>query len=89
MYTSLERGVVDGLFVPAEFGIGRKFHEIEKYLTKADLGSTSTEIGMRLETWNKPGLHRCLVWTYIGRHVRESQSESDFSYSSQRNPVNP
>lgn len=51
MYTSLERGTIDGMIIPMEATAAFKLQEVEKYNTRLDLASGSFFMAMNLKTW--------------------------------------
>jgi TRAP-type C4-dicarboxylate transport system substrate-binding protein len=53
MYTNLDRGVIDGMFIPRDTVPAFKLHEVQKYNTMVDPGSGSHFVAMNLKAWNK------------------------------------
>jgi len=51
MYTSLERGTIDGMIIPMEATVAFKLQEVEKYNTRLDLASGTFFMAMNLKTW--------------------------------------
>lgn len=51
-YTSLQKGVVDGVFVDYLGYTARKLYEVAKYTTEVHLSDTPFPIIMNLNTWN-------------------------------------
>jgi TRAP-type C4-dicarboxylate transport system substrate-binding protein len=52
LYSSLEKGVVDGIVWPSVGAVGFKFHEVAPYLAEPAFGSVSYLIMMNLDKWN-------------------------------------
>ncbi len=52
LYSSVEKGVVDGLVWPSVGAVGFKFHEVAPYLAETAFGSFSYLIMMNLDKWN-------------------------------------
>lgn len=52
MYTSLERGMIDGQLMPLETELGFKLIDLTKYITTLNLGAGTAFVGLRMETWN-------------------------------------
>jgi TRAP-type transport system periplasmic protein len=52
MYTSLERGMVDGQLMPLEVELGFKLIDLSKYITSLNMAAGTAFIGLRMETWN-------------------------------------
>ena len=52
LYSSVEKGVVDGLVWPSVGAVGFKFHEVAPYLAEPAFGSVSYLIMMNLDNWN-------------------------------------
>lgn len=53
MYTSLERGILDGVSLAYGSAIQYKLEELVKYSTVVDLGGSACQWIMNLDTWNK------------------------------------
>jgi TRAP-type C4-dicarboxylate transport system substrate-binding protein len=52
LYSSVEKGVVDGIVWPSVGAVGFKFHEVAPYLAEPAFGSVSYLIMMNLDKWN-------------------------------------
>lgn len=52
LYSSAEKGVIDGLVWPAVGAVGFKFHEVTPYLAEPTFGTVSYLIMMNLDKWN-------------------------------------
>lgn len=52
LYSSAEKGVIDGLVWPSVGAVGFKFHEVTPYLAEPAFGSVSYLILMNLDKWN-------------------------------------
>lgn len=52
LYSSAEKGVIDGLVWPSVGAVGFKFHEVTPYLAEPAFGSVSYLIMMNLDKWN-------------------------------------
>ena len=52
LYSSAEKGVIDGLVWPSVGAVGFKFHEVTPYLAEPAFGSVSYLIMMNLDRWN-------------------------------------
>ena len=52
LYSSAEKGVIDGLVWPSVGAVGFKFHEVAPYLAEPAFGSVSYLIMMNLDKWN-------------------------------------
>src|SRR5262245_36090252 len=53
VYTSIEKGVVDGGCAPANVMLATKHHEVAKYRVEPRFGLLVSMIGMNLDKWNK------------------------------------
>ena len=53
VYTSIEKGVVDGACAPANVMLATKHFEVAKYRVEPRFGLLVSLIGMNLDTWNK------------------------------------
>src|SRR5436305_1819307 len=53
VYTSIEKGVVDGGCAPANVMLATKHHEVAKYRVEPRFGLLVSMIGMNLDRWNK------------------------------------
>jgi TRAP-type C4-dicarboxylate transport system substrate-binding protein len=52
IYTSLERGMIDGQLMPLEVELGFKLIDLSKYITTLNLAAGTAFVGLRMETWN-------------------------------------
>ncbi len=52
LYSSAEKGVIDGLIWPTVGAVGFKFHEVAPYLAEPAFGTVSYLIMMNLDKWN-------------------------------------
>ncbi len=52
LYSSAEKGVIDGLVWPTVGAVGFKFHEVTPYLAEPAFGTVSYLIMMNLDKWN-------------------------------------
>ena len=52
LYSSAEKGVIDGLVWPSVGAVGFKFHEVAPYLAEPAFGTVSYLIMMNLDKWN-------------------------------------
>jgi TRAP-type C4-dicarboxylate transport system substrate-binding protein len=56
LYTSLQRGIIDWMLIPADSYVASKLYEVGKNLCTASLGGiVGPQIYMSLKTWNKLG----------------------------------
>jgi len=53
VYTSIEKGVVDGGCAPANVMLATKHHEVAKYRVEPRFGLLVSMIGINLDRWNK------------------------------------
>ena len=53
VYTSIEKGVVDGACAPANVMLATKHHEVAKYRVEPRFGLLVSSITMNLDRWNK------------------------------------
>lgn len=53
VYTSIEKGVVDGGCAPANVMVATKHHEVAKYRVEPRFGLLVSLIGINLDRWNK------------------------------------
>src|SRR5690606_18794851 len=52
LYTSVEKGIVDGMIWTGVGAIGYKYHEVAPYLIDPVFGSVSYLVLMNLDKWN-------------------------------------
>jgi TRAP-type C4-dicarboxylate transport system substrate-binding protein len=53
VYTSIDKGVVDGACAPANVMLATKHHEVAKYRVEPRFGLLVSMIGINLDRWNK------------------------------------
>ena len=76
-YTAIQRGAIDGVFVPLEGAHRFKFHEVAKYIYPCMpfWGSVPSAFIMNVKTWNKLDAETQKAFTQVGRETSLHISE--------------
>ncbi len=75
VYTSLEKGVVDGAVWPAVGIYENKWHEVAKYLLRPRMGTNYMAIFMNLDAWNSLSKEDQAQLMELGREIEDAWYE--------------
>ena len=71
LYSSAEKGVIDGLVWPSVGALGFKFHEVAPYLAEPAFGSVSYLIMMNLDRWNSLDANTQAILSKAGHKLEQ------------------
>ena len=75
VYTSIEKGVVDGGCAPANVMLATKHHEVAKYRVEPRFGLLVSMIGINLDRWNKLPKEQQDMLTKIGMQTERDTAK--------------